>query len=391
MLAYLYILLMFILLPIRMVWCFIAQVFWKPGFKNSLTSSVVQLSDSEVTTHIEVAESELEVMADDGDGPKFLGLYHLTSRYFPNWVKPMNHMYNFYHEDKTFMRHPVLEDNIGTPTPSGDMLSGLLIARASDNAHNIDTKSKEFVSIIKNIINFKIPFMVPHPNGEMWMRGFIWPLWGDGGDVIETVAMIDAAIETQKHYDDKFDWNLNIMKWLILVTNFPLWIWNYDSAFFMGNKFFVKWFMSHSRMLYFISGYIHTGAWYYKYMAKKIFKRYGKTSPDIAYLYRYFIDPKVNTDNANYLTKSYALEGKGTQKYLDIQEVYIDIEKWIKYPFDREDYHVMRSGYVTPPKYRCETYIFERDPLKVKTCTLGKRQNRIDLIFSLVMAKNFYR
>jgi len=387
MLAYLYVLLMFILLPVRMVFCFISQVFWFPGFKLSLKLRNYTPDDADVERLITTAQSQLDEVAHDGDGPKFLSLYHFASRFYPSIVPPSDHMYKFYHKDITFKRYEMLQDNIGTPTPSGDMMAGFVFARAADTVNGINTRAADYVSIIKNVIHNKIPFAVPHPNGEMWGRGFIWPLWGDGADVMKCVAMIDSAIDAKKLYNDHIDWNLNILKILILVTNFPLWIWSYDSAFFVGKAFLVKWFGPHSKMMYATAGYISTQGWWYRLMMKRLYKKYGNIIPDIAYLYREFVDPNADISHANYLIRDYVDFGKGTYDYHGLTKEYVDVEKWVTYPIKKENYKKIMAAMVVSAQYRCETYIWERDPLKFKICKNGKRQNCIDIVMLLAMSK----
>ena len=386
--TYLYILLMFVLLPIRMVFAFIAQIFWFPSFKSSpRLIGNYKPTDEDVERLVSTAQTQLDEIANDGDGPKFLSLYHLASRYYPEVVPSTDHMYKFYHEDKTFKRYENLEDNIGTPTPSGDMMAGYVLARAADTNNNIKIKAQEYVSIIKNVINNKIPFAVPHPNGETWGRGFIWPLWGDGADVLKCVAMIDSAIETKKLYDDNIDWHLQFVKYLILITNFPLWIWSHDSAFFVGNVYFVKWFGPHSRMMYATAGYILTQSWYYRLIMKRLYKKYGDIIPDIAYLYRVFVDIKADVGCANYMIKDYVEYGKGTYEYVGPTKTYINVERLLTYPFKKEEFKDILASQVLPARVRCETYIWERDPLKFKMCKSGKRQNCIDIIMLLAMSK----
>jgi hypothetical protein len=135
------------------------------------------------------------------------------------------------------------------------------------------------------------------------------------------------------------------------------------------------------------SGYILTGAWYYKLIAKKMYDRYGKISPDVAYMYKYFFDNNADVEHANYMTYSYVTEGKGTEEYTGPTETYINLEKFFTYLIVKEEYKEIKSSMVLPAKNRCETYIWERDPLKFKTCKNGKRQNRVDLVFSMIFSK----
>lgn len=378
---------MFILLPVRMVFAFIAQAFWFPAFKFGPPLTTFKPSDAQIAEEVEKAQAYLPVIANDGDGPKFLATYHAASRLDPN-VPACEHMYDFYHEDITFKRYAELLDNIDTPTPSGDMMAGYLFARSFDTVNGITTQARDYVAIINNIVNYKLPFSVPHPNGELWMRGFIWPVWGDGADVLKTVAMIDSAIETKKLYNDSFSWNLQIIKWLILITNFPLWSWSYDSAVFAGKYHFTKWFNQHSRMMYATAGYQLTNAWYYKLLMKRLYKKYGKIIPEVAYLYKYFVDENADVSHANYLVNDYLVNGKNTAVYTGLTYEYVNIEKLLTYVINKESYKEVLSFQILPARFRKETQIWERNPLKFRAPS-AKRSNNLDIILLLILAKKF--
>lgn len=389
--AYLYILLMFILLPFRMVLSFITQFFWFPKFKYNKQLKSFSVSDADYARIIEKAQSDLEEIGDGGDGAKFLSMYHFASRIDPENVSPTDHMYRFYHGKSTFKRKFKIEDNVGYSTFSGDMMAGSVLARAIDCVYGYKYKADDFICIIKNIVNNKIPFAVPHPHGELYGRGFIWPIWGDGADVLKCVAMIDTAIASGDQIG-KPQYHLNIVKYLILITNFPLWIWSYDSAFMVGNTYLTKWFGPHSRFLYMSSAYMLTGSWYYKLFLKRSFKKYGRIVPDIAYLYKYMF-PKEDADLsfANYLVDDYVRNGKGTSIYTGPKAPFINLEKFLLYPFKKEDYKVELATMVAEASKRYETHIWERDPFKVKTGDQSKsRANCIDLVLTAALSRRFY-
>lgn len=387
--AYLYILLMFILLPIRLVISFITQFFWFPNFKTNKKLQFYKPTDIVYSYFAGKASCELDMIANDGDGPKFISLYHFASRIDPDHIDPTDHMYKFYHQDKTFMRYELLEDNFDVPTASGDMMAGFVFARTADVLYGFNTKAAEYVQIIKNVVHNKIPFAVSHPLGEFWGRGFIWPIWGDGGDVIKCVAMIDSAIETGKKIGQK-NVQLQIIKWLIIVTNLPLIVWSYDSAFHVGNAYLTKWFGPHSKMMYLTSGYLLTKHWFYKRSLTKMYKKYGHIVPDIAFMYKFACpNEKVDLSFANYLVADYIINGKGTQQYKGPKVIATNVEKLIKYPFDKKPYKSEMSAVVLEPRYRYETNVWERDPLKFQTGPQnGKRANCLDIIFALAVLNN---
>lgn len=386
--AYLYILLMFILLPIRMITSFISQFFWFPKFKLNKQLSDYSVSDADYKRIIDKARQNIEDVGDGGDGAKFLSMYHFASRIDPDNVTPIDHMYRFYHEDITFKRHFNLEDNKGGSNFSGDMMAGVVFARAIDMKHNINTKAREFARIIKNTVFNKIPFTCRHPFNEPIERGFIWPIWGDGADVLKCVSMLDIAIASGKQAGEP-QYQLMFIKYLILITNFPLYIWSYDSAFMVGTAYLTKWFGPHSRFIYCYSGYITTGAWYYKLAMNRLFKKYGDIVPDIAYLYRHtFPDENMDVTRANYLVASYVKHGKGTMVYNGPKAEYTHVENLLLYPFKKEPYKVERSTLVLEPRYRFETYIWEREPFKFKTGDQSSgRANCLDLVLTAALSR----
>lgn len=386
--AYLYILLMFILLPFRMVLSFITQFFWFPTFKLNKQLDNFVVSDADYARIIEKANKNIEDVGDGGDGAKFLSFYHFASRIDPENVPPIDHMYKFYYKDITFMRHFNFEDNKGGSNFSGDMMAGVIFARAIDLIHGIDTKAKEFARIVKNISLKGLPFTCLHPHGDPIERGYIWPIWGDGADVLKCVSMLDLAIASGKQAGEP-QYQLMFIKYLILITNFPLYIWSYDSAFQTDKAYLTKWFGPHSRFMYFTSGYMTTGAWYYKLAMKRSFKKYGKIVPDIAYLYKYvFPNERVDVSHANYLVDDYVKNGKGTVVYNGPKATVTHVENWLLWLFKKEPYKVERATMVLEAKYRFETSIWEREPFKFKTGDQNsKRANCLDMMLTTALSR----
>jgi hypothetical protein len=364
------------------------QFFWFPKFKLNRKLDDFVITDADYAQVIEKATKDLMAIGDGGDGAKFISMYHFASRIDPENVPPVDLMYRFYHKDETFKRHFELEDNKGESNFSGDMMSGVVLARAIDMSYGIDTKAKEFARIIKNISLTGLPFTCSHPHNEPIDRGYIWPLWGDGADVLKCVAMLDLAIASGKQAGEP-QYQLMIVKYLILITNFPLWIWSYDSAVMTEKTYLAKWFGPHSRFLYMTSGYITTGAWYYKLAMKRLFKKYGDIIPDIAYLYKYmFPKEQIDVSRANYLVDDYVKNGKGTQVYNGPKATMIHLENWLLYLFKKEQYKVERATMVPEAKYRFETYIWEREPFKVKTGNQSsKTANCIDLVLTAALSR----
>ena len=387
MLAWLYVLLLFILLPLRLLIAVVIQVSYFPSFSRRayyLPASYCFDDFSKIIRDIEGGSrlnEDIAKIRDGGDGAKFMGLL--------DFVTGESHIQQFISEEG-LKRYPKIEDCRQEATVSGDMMAGFVLGICSSK-----NKNKYFDKHVHNTIFKGYPFKVEHPFGEKHSVGHMLNLWSDGGDVIKTLSMIDCAIVCAKENGNGY-FSLVAMKYALIITNFPLLLFSYDAAFFLGRLYYMPWYVQHTRMMYYVAGYYMTKAWYYRRAMESLVKRYGMHNADINLLYQYVMQIKhgcAGVERAvkilgddrlmpHLLLTEYIKHGKATKKYECESGTarYISLKDLIRLRFVTKP----MADAALAPCFLSEEYIWERSPIKFKE---PAPRTRLDLYIPLKMVE----